>query len=78
MCGASYLSCVGSVESGMNEGVAGVEVASMVGELREALVGLDLPYFFGLQSGLVFGSSIQLRNGSSQSIVILLRCIFRF
>ncbi len=50
----------------------------MVGELREAVVGLDLPYFFGLQSGLVFGSGIRLRNGSSQSMVILLRCIFRF
>jgi hypothetical protein len=62
----------------MNEGVAGVEVAPMVGELQEALVGLDLLYFFGLQSGLVFGSGIQLRNGSSQSMVILLRCIFRF
>ena len=62
----------------MNEGVVGVEFAPMVGELQEALVGLDLLYFFGLQSGLVFGSGIQLRNGSSQSMVILLRCIFRF
>ncbi len=62
----------------MNEGVAGVEVAPMVGRLQEALVGLDLLYFFGLQLGLVFGSGIQLRNGSSQSMVILLRCIFRF
>ena len=62
----------------MNEGVIGVEFAPMVGELQEALVGLDLLYFFGLQSGLVFGSGIQLRNGSSQSMVILLRCIFRF
>jgi hypothetical protein len=35
----------------MNEGVAGVEVASMVGELREALVGLDLPYFFWFAIG---------------------------
>jgi hypothetical protein len=42
----------------MNEGVARVEVAPMVGELQEALVGLDLLYFFGLQSGLVFGSGI--------------------
>ena len=48
VCGASYLSCVGSAESGMNEGVVGVEFAPMVGELQEALVGLDLLYFFGL------------------------------
>ena len=78
MCGASYLPCVGSAGSGMNEGVAGVDVAPMVGELQEVLVGLGLLYFFGLQSGLVFGSGIRLRNGSSQSMVILLRCIFRF
>jgi hypothetical protein len=62
----------------MNEGVAGVDVAPMVGELEEVLVGLGLLYFFGLQSGLVFGLGIRLRNGSSQSMVILLRCIFRF
>jgi hypothetical protein len=55
VCGASYLPCVGSAGSGMNEGVAGVEVAPMVGELQEALVGLDLLYFFGLQSGLYLG-----------------------
>ena len=55
MCGASYLPCVGSAGSGMNEGVVGVDVAPMVGELQEVLVGLGLLYFFGLQSGWYLG-----------------------